>query len=202
MKKLILFMYLVLILSAEGLLCQDLLDPPKLNVVDTSTAINRNRDFFLGWNWGSPGLKLDTSLLINSYHNFPVNSTLVKTNMKVMEVPGDGTNLTVPNNTWGTGLIGGRNSNNVWLGQSLHLEPTLTVDSTDNFIPRAGDKTNAVFGFEYRNITVGSIISDSTQPNFSRYLLNQTGVTSPIRVLDNIWNGSILTWLNYIPNIT
>lgn len=61
MKKLRFLMYLVLLLSAEGLLCQDLLDPPKLHVVDTSTAINRNRDFFLGWNWGSPGLKLDSA---------------------------------------------------------------------------------------------------------------------------------------------
>ena len=55
MKKLRFLMYLVLLLSAEGLLCQDLLDPPKLHVVDTSTAINRNRDFF----WDGIGVVQD-----------------------------------------------------------------------------------------------------------------------------------------------
>lgn len=199
--KLKLILLSLIFVTVNLAISQDLLDPPKIQGLYTTTVIDRNTNYFMGWNWGNQGKKLDTSLLMNSYHNYPIGSFDVKSFMKVMEVPGDGTKITVPNNTWGNGLIGGRNSNNAWLGQSLHLEPTLTVDSTDNFVPRAGDKTNAVFGFEYRNTTIGSILNDSSLTNFSRYLLDQTGVTTPIRVLDNIWNGSILTWLNYKPNI-
>jgi hypothetical protein len=76
----------------------------------------------------------------------------------------------------------------------LHLEPSLTVDSTQNFKPRFGDNTGAVFGWydKFVGDTVGLGNDD-----FSRFLLNKNSVTTPTLVLSNIWKGDILKWLDY-----
>ncbi len=182
MKKII---FLLLIINLNLLISQDLINPPKLQRLDTTTAIDRSNSFVKGWNWGSPGQKLDSALLMNSYHDFPESSTDTKFDMKNMEVPGD----------WGSNIIGGRNSNNVFLGLSLHLEPTIKVDSTYNFRPRFGDINGSVFGFYNRNFTVGDTVNSGL--DFSRYKLKPTGITTPVRILDNAWNGNVLRYLDY-----
>ncbi|OGU60328.1 MAG: hypothetical protein A2X64_03810 [Ignavibacteria bacterium GWF2_33_9] len=54
------------------LFSQNIIDPPKLPHNFNDPGIyDRNFDknnFLLGWNWGSPGKKLDDALGINYYH--------------------------------------------------------------------------------------------------------------------------------------
>lgn len=104
MKQLIL---VLLIFNINLLISQDLINPPKLQRLDTSTAIDRSKNFVKGWNWGSPGKKLDSAMLMNTYHDFPESSTDTKYNVKTMEVPGQ----------WGSYITGGRNYNYVFLGR-------------------------------------------------------------------------------------
>ncbi len=147
MKILIVLLLLITINITNS---QDLIDPPKLHVVDTcSILVRQTNSFIKGWNWGSPGLKLDSAMLMNSYHDYPANSTDTKSNILSMQKPGP----------WNANISGGRNFNLFFLGQSLHLEPTTKVDSTDNFRPRFGDINGSVFGFYNRNFTVGDTVS-------------------------------------------
>ncbi len=189
MKPLIILFAFIFVFKAYS---QDLINPPKLQRLDTTTAIDRSNNFVKGWNWGSPGKKLDSAMLMNAYHDFPESSIDTKYNLKTMEVPG----------VYGTNIIGGRNNNYVFLGQALHLEPTIKTDSTYNFKPRYGDNKGSVFGFYNRNLTLGVGVTVSSGLDFSRYKLNPAGVTTPVRVLDNAWNGKILTYLDYIPDFT
>jgi hypothetical protein len=174
-----------LIINLNLLISQDLINPPKLQRLDTTTAIDRSNNFVKGWNWGSPGRKLDTAMLMNAYHDFPYLSTDTKSNILSMQKPGP----------WNANISGGRNGNYFFLGQALHLEPTINVDSTDNFRPRVGDINGSVFGFYNRNLTNGGIVSSGL--DFSRYKLYPRRINTPVRVLDNAWNGKILRYLDY-----
>lgn len=102
--------------------------------------------------------------------------------------------LIQPINHFETGipLAGGRISDNIFNAMALHLEPALTVDTTVSFQPIPGDSTGAVFGFKYRNFSVGNIpIND-----IHRFYLNKNKVPqgSTIKVLSDVWDGTILRW--------
>jgi hypothetical protein len=68
------------------------------------------------------------------------------------------------------------------------------VDSTDNFEPRAGDTTGAVFGWLNKSIGTNGSLGNS---EFDRFILNRNSVSSPTIVLNNIWKDNILKWLDY-----
>lgn len=134
---------IILTFTFARLYCQDVINPPVLPNVDTTQVINRGSlGFVKGWNWGSPGAPLDSALNINFYHNMNYSTSDYKPNMNVAE-------------QLGGFIVGGRNSNVVFNALSLHLEPTIVVDTTENFQGRHGDNTGAVFGFKDRNFTVG-----------------------------------------------
>ena len=193
MKKILLILVIALC-NLFTIYAQDVINPPKFDFFTTSTGgydtlVTRNfNHFYLSWNWGSEGSKLDKALMMNGYHGFPFDKNDVDENM-----------LTI-NNTYFDEvnakyyIVGGYNADLVLNAHCLHLEPTITVDSTQNFIPRAGDTTGAVFGWLNKNTgtngTSGTI-------DFDRFILNRTSVTSPTLVLSNVWKKNALHWLDY-----
>ena len=165
---------------------QDLLNPPKLSIIDTCSIINRSSFFVKGWNWGqiNSGLRLDTALSINFYHaNIFYNQADNATGANLAAVVG-------------RNIIGGRNNPRIFNAHCLHLEPALEVNSTSKFRPKYGDNSGAVFGFRYRNFSVGDTLSF---PNldYSRFSLNCAGITNSVKVLDSVWDGTILRCLDY-----
>ena len=175
---------LLVFVYAMGINAQNIIDPPAIDLVDTSSIIKWNyRGFIKGWNWGSTGAGLDEALGINFYHGFPATSPDVADSMNVSLVIGDP-------------IIGnGRNANQLFVALGIQLEPTITVDTTENFQPRAGDKCGSVFGFKTRDFTVGD-----TSTDFNRYVLRTDNFTEHVVVLKDIWDGTILRWLDYDGN--
>ena len=152
MKKEFVFISVILIFSFFRSESQDKIDPPKLPyfnyvnyiynnfLVDTAYfPYDKNFDqtlFVKGWNWGTPGAHLDSALGINFYHDMPLGYGQhdFKYYMRVAKQMG--------------GVTGGRQCDNIFNAQYIYLEPTLIVDSTENFKGRYGDSTGAVFGFK------------------------------------------------------
>lgn len=196
LKKIInrILLSLMFWLVLGSLYSQDIVNPPAIQtVIDAQTGIdpliqkNQNR-FILGWNWGSPCKTIDEALKINAYHNFPLTSTDVAPSMRIINPPGN----------WNQEVIGGRNSNRLSNSHSIHLEPTLPIDAKGDVIPRAADNTQSVFGFKYKNLSVGRIPTSVGGVDLQRFVLNKYAVGStPVLVLNNIWDGKILRWLDY-----
>ncbi len=164
---------------------QNILTPPTILKDSDSTYIEKeNKTFLLGWNWGSEGRLLDEALYINAYHDLRLDRTDYKNNILLIHAQPDN-------------ISGGHNSANLLNSHALHLEPTIIVDSTNDFKPRYGDETGAVFGFNYRNFNYGDTVSSGI--DFSRFILNRnTSIGSNgVIVLDSIWDGTILRWLDY-----
>jgi len=68
MKNLILAVLATIIVVFTAT-AQDIVDPPKLFNKDTSAVIISNiKEFPRGWNWGSPGRKLDSAMYVKYYH--------------------------------------------------------------------------------------------------------------------------------------
>jgi hypothetical protein len=172
------------------MIAQDVINPPKFEYFIPTNShysdINHNTaPYLLGWNWGSLNSAMDQALGINSYHDFPFDVTTdVKENILVIQPP-------YLDPTYK--ITGGYNANLVLNAHCLHLEPTINIDSTENFKPRFGDKTGAVFGWRYK--TVGDTVPIGD--DFSRFILYKNSVTSPTLVLKDIWKGDILKWLDY-----
>ena len=179
MKKYIIIF--VVMLFIENLYAQNNIDPPAIDSVVNSSLINRNFNRFIkGWNWGSPGEALDNAFGINFYHDYPVNAIDVADSMNVSLVIGPP-------------IIGnGRNANQIFVALGLQLEPTIIVDSSEAFKPRFGDRSGSVFGFNYRDFTVGD-----TNTDFERFVLHKNNLTQPKVVLKDIWDGTVLRWLDY-----
>lgn len=59
---------ILLLLSTTILLAQNIIDPPAV-IVDTMSNYNViekvQDEFILGWNWGTPGKKVDNALCFN-----------------------------------------------------------------------------------------------------------------------------------------
>ncbi|MGA2296305.1 MAG: hypothetical protein ABSG15_02025 [FCB group bacterium] len=201
MKNLILAVLATIIVVFTAT-AQDIVDPPKLFNKDTSAVIISNiKEFPRGWNWGSPGRKLDSAMYVKYYHELKLyenqtdyidSARAIQPLSKVVITP----NYTPFDTTYDTSYVNivGRNNNYQFNSIALHLEPTIVVDSNDNtFQPRAGDGTGAVFGFYYRDFDVGDTVTD-----FNRFVLHcDRPVTYPRVVLNNIWDGTILRWLDY-----
>ncbi len=148
MNKIIYLVTFILIIYNISTYSQNIIDPPHLVRLDTTDALNRNyQGFMLGWNWSSPGSRLDSVMNINTYHGFE-HSTFeglnkCAENLLVIEPPG----------RYYSYITGARGVNCVFNAHCLYLEPALTVDTTQNFTPSNWNRSGAVFGFQYKNST-------------------------------------------------
>ncbi len=135
MKKLLLLLFVPIML-----LGQNKIDPLPI-LTDTTANYDIidpvQHDFILGWNWGTPGKKLDDALLMNLYHGYPTagqssNDDYADSIRVIQNLKGD--------------IIGGRLSDAIFNTQSLYLEPTIkvvTADSPTEFIPTLRNKNGA-----------------------------------------------------------
>lgn len=197
MKKIIILIAIMINISYS----QELLNPKKLAGVDfTSSNFNRNfmtTNFTYGWNWSSPGLKLDNALHINAHHNqFWTNGWDNKPsfdNTKYSSNYGFYVNI--------TGLCG-RKDPNPFVGFGQYFEPALEVDTTNNFVANSEAELGAAFGFMYKNMSIGSntfFIENSN--TFGCFRLNKNTISnSSATILKDIWKKNILT--NFSKNTT
>ncbi|OGU41382.1 MAG: hypothetical protein A2X61_13015 [Ignavibacteria bacterium GWB2_35_12] len=175
--------YLFLLVIGGNLFAQDIIDPPPLSCVNDTVIQREFNHFIRGFNFYNPGRKLDEAMNMNYCHSLWYGETDLFNNP--YNIP------TIKNY-----VIRGRDVDRTINGHALYLEPTLTVDSTENFKPRFGDKSGAVFGFRNRNFDVGDTVSSGV--DFSRFkLLKENIGSAPALVLSNIWDGKILHYLDY-----
>jgi hypothetical protein len=131
MKKIILI--IILFINIINIYSQDLVDPPKLfdktnNPIFAPTV----NEFQLGYNAGSPGSKLDYALNMKYYLDYiPDNISDIVSDYRL-----------IFNLDLGALSI---------YGQSMHLNPCITVDSTYHFTPMLENINGSVFGFCDRN---------------------------------------------------
>lgn len=118
--------YMILLLLPYLLFSQDKIDPPSV-LSDTtdnySLIINHQDRFIIGWNWGTPGRKLDSALNINFYHGYPKEGT-----------PSDDEyidSIIIAQNAE-EDIIGGRPQNSTFNSESMYLEPTIEVITPDS----------------------------------------------------------------------
>ncbi len=143
-KKIYLFVVTYIIFCCYNIFSQDIIDPPKLIQFETTTLVDRSINHFIrAWNWGGPGAMLDSAMFINTYHGFIFDSDDYLEDTHLM---------TRPDSCYAR-LIGGRAKNFVFNAHCLYLEPTLDIDSTQEFVPASWNKSGAVFGFPYKNST-------------------------------------------------
>jgi hypothetical protein len=174
---------LLCLVTNDNIYSQNFIDPILLDSAQESEMVVSDIDnyYILGWNWGSPGAKLDDVLNINTYHNLNTSSTDYNDGMKTIEVL--------------EGINGSRSTNVVLNAHALYLEPTITPTTEGAFVPRAGDYCGAVFGWKNINETVCSIPSSGR--DFHRLVIDSDGITTPTRILDTIWNSKIIHYLDY-----
>lgn len=184
---------LILLLFPFISLAQDKIDPLPI-ITDTTGNYNIidpiQHHFILGWNWGSPGKKLDDALFMNFYHGYPTagqdNNDDYANNIRIsQQLGGD--------------IIGGRLQDVTFNTQSLYLEPTIKVinpNGNNEFFPTMRNREGSVFGFQKRNKI--KLINDPLNPDFGRALLYKDSVSSGSAVvLDSIWSNNILRFYNY-----
>ena len=184
-------MLAVIILSSNiNIFSQVKIDPPKLSQFNDTTIVQREPDRFVrGWTCASHGNMLDSAMFINTYYGYPYDwmedSNESVHNVLVIDRPGH----------WDSGLVEGRSNNVIFNTQSLYLEPSLEVDTTQNFNPRANDISGEAMGFLYRNNVVSH---DSIDINGNGYLVLQKNnlPTDSVVVLSNIWKNDCLRWYN------
>jgi|GEM_PF-6254402 len=180
MKKfLIIFLMMLFVVNIYA---QNNIDPPPIDSVVNSSLINRNFNRFIkGWNWSSEGEELDKALGINFYQGGFKENQIDQA---------DSLNFAIG---LGKQIIGhGRNANELFVALGIHIEPTIIVDSSEAFKPRYDDKCGSVFGFNYRDFTVGD-----TNTDFVRFVLHKNNLNQPKVVLKDIWDGTVLRWLDY-----
>lgn len=148
-------------------------------------------DFILGWNWGTPGKKLDDALLMNLYHGYPTsgqssNDDYADSIRVIQNLKGD--------------IIGGRLSDAIFNTQSFYLEPTIKVvrdDSPNEFIPTLRNSNGAIFGFQEKSNEL-KYINDPLHPDFGKVFLYKDSMTAlPKVILDSIWSDDIIRYFNY-----
>jgi hypothetical protein len=168
-------MIIILIFVATFCKSQTILDPPSiLDSLDQNMLNFQTTDFKLGWNWGSPGLRLDNALSIKYSHGaFDRwhDSTLSTPNMNYIDA--------IPGFTTGHMHYGKLNS------MALQFDPAIKVCTTSSYRAESWENKGAIFGFQTKSI--GTIDSTSGSNTFHRFLLNKTGVSQDIMVLSNSW---------------
>ena len=174
---------------------QDKIDPLPI-ITDTTGNYSIidpvQHDFFLGWNWGTPGRKLDDALLMNMYHGYPtagsINDDDYADNIHIVQA--------LEGN-----VISGRPSTATFNSQSLYLEPTIKVihpDGPVEFQPNLRNQNGAVFGFQKKSDEI-RYKNDPLNPDFGRVFLYKDSMTAlPKVVLDSIWSSNILRFYNYV----
>jgi len=190
MRKYILMLAVIILSSNINIFSQVKIDPPKLSQFNDTTIVQREPDRFVrGWTCASHGNMLDSAMFINTYYGYPYDwmedSNESVHNVLVIDRPGH----------WDSGLVEGRSNNVIFNTQSLYLEPSLEVDTTQNFNPRANDISGEAMGFLYRNNVVSH---DSIDINGNGYLVLQKNnlPTDSVVVLSNIWKNDCLRWYN------
>ncbi len=195
---------LLFLIISFNLYSQNIIDPPKIYSRDTSSVFDGSTNkFLIGWNWSNKGSKIDSLLGINAHHGLPWLFTPDYTKRDpwvVYDYSSDmldsAKGIVILNNIVDNLILGSRSDTAVFNGISLHLEPTLIVDKSDNFKPRFGDSTGAVYGFQYRNFLIGDTVSSGN--DYGRFILRKDSITgSPQIALNNIWDGSILRYEGY-----
>lgn len=181
---------IIVFFIANQLFAQDFMDPAKIFSRDTSSAINQsNNEFIRSWNWGTSGAALDAAMRMHWYHSMDLHpdSTNYHGNCRLLYP------LTHPDPLFI--IIGGHYDYRLFQAHSLYLDPTIIVDSTQNFKPKPYDNTGAVFGFLYKSkvILLDSSLHDSS--NYSRAILSKDSLTTGQSevVLKNIWKAKLFT---------
>ena len=143
-KYILLVLATILIFNCYNIFSQDIIDPPKLGQLESDTIIQREPDRFVrGWTIGAPGNMLDSAMFINTYYsyhpNYYLDSNKSTHNLLIINRPGLGYEE--------HSIVGGRDNNVLFNTQSIYLEPSLEVDTTQSFVPRENDNTGAAMGF-------------------------------------------------------
>src|SRR5690606_31257831 len=105
---------------------QNNIDPPSLindSTVNKELIKREQNSFLLGWNWGSPGEKLDDALYINAYHDMPDHPN----NDKVDSI------RSIEQFLWGQHILGNRFKNAIINSMSVYFEPTIYIDTVNRF---------------------------------------------------------------------
>jgi len=201
MKKFIILLGIAISISAS--LAQNNIDPLKIENYTDTTVFDRNWNnthFIKGWNWGNPGRWLDEALGMNYYHDDYAKQRF-GSSWDDNQYSITDSNLFVRNHrklAYLPGLVGGYDAQTLFNAQVIILNPTINVDSTNNFIPRAYDSSGSVFGFYFKRKVR---ILDSSQHSNSNYhfaLLDKDSVlVGSDTVLKNAWNPNALHYLNY-----
>jgi hypothetical protein len=163
MKKYALLL-IMLIFSCLACYSQNILDPQPLNI-DYHNMLVDSSAFPLLWNWGSIGYPLDEAMEVRYNHNSEAdvnNSFDCQNERRISAVSGH--------------IVDGKTKKCLINSQTIVYEPTIAIDSTLNFQIRPGDTLGSVFGFKYRNFTVGDTVSNGE--NFHRFILSKANLIS------------------------
>ncbi|MBX7154911.1 MAG: T9SS type A sorting domain-containing protein [Bacteriodetes bacterium] len=159
----------------------------------------------IGWNWGGEVSNFDNAMHTNTAHTKFYYATNWYGNR-----PADSmyNNLKYPDSTRFFMYLDYKAINSVFLYDTIRkyyhpmlnciaqqIEPTITVQESQAFTPRPADKEGGVFGFKTKSKT--RILSDTTQPDYPRVLLDKDSVTTPQLVLSKLWRPDILRFLSY-----
>lgn len=129
------------------------------------TIDRTNDEFILGWNWGNLGLKLDEALGMNYTHvgfthvwNHDKNSAYFNS---ASNIPNQKRSVQI------SSVLIGRNSPLKTNTISIHLEPTIEIDSLNmnDFKKRPGENTDAFFGFQQKFLGSNTVIDTTDQTN-------------------------------------
>ncbi|HPO62585.1 MAG TPA: hypothetical protein PK762_05835 [Candidatus Kapabacteria bacterium] len=140
--NIILVLAILIVFNYFNIISQDIIDPPKLIQLETESIVQKEPDRFVrGWTCGFPGNMLDSAMFINTYysyhHDYYQGTNNSTHNLLIINRPGH----------YESYLVAGRDENVAFNTQSLYLEPSLEVDTTQNFVPRENDNTGAAMGF-------------------------------------------------------
>jgi hypothetical protein len=199
MKKMII---IAIFMAIGNLYAQNIIDPPCVSSSFTDGSVfdrsYGDTHFIKGWNYGGAGVELDNALGMNyylkPYFNEPWETSdflhsadsFAVAHRQFLHIA----NLTNPIKV-----------ERPFNAQSLRLEPTIEVCSTNAFVPRPYDSSGAVFGFYHKNKVRIVEESDHSDPLYHHAILCKDSVAGSVTVLDSIWDGSKLRLLNFKPEL-
>ncbi len=139
-----------------------------INFNDTNVYARKQKKFALGYQWGMGLAGMNQRLGVNTINNFfdytPFADELYAT------LPADSTREM--DITWGRVYFLSHHPT-----ISMQFDPEAPLFAANgSFTPRTGDTSGATFGFKFRDMTVGSIISSPSDVNFNRYILKKDSV--------------------------
>ncbi|MBS1537750.1 MAG: T9SS type A sorting domain-containing protein [Bacteroidetes bacterium] len=139
-----------------------------INFDDTTIYSRKQKNFALGYQWGLgwPGLnkRLGINLLNNWFDYFETADSLYA------KLPADTARPMYV--SWGRVAFLGKHPT-----LSMQFDPEAPLYAANgSFTPRTGDTSGATFGFKFREMTVGSVISNPSDVNFNRYILKKDNI--------------------------